>query len=196
MRTFKLFFEPMSIRSFEGKKPNIHPSAYVDPDATVIGQVEIGHDASLWPGAVARGDVEQIIIGPETSIQDGTVLHVTHDGPFTPGGRNLIIGRGVTVGHQAMLHACTIGNYCLIGMSATIMDDVIVGEQCLIAAGSVIPPGKRVEPNSLWRGSPARFVRDLSEREIENLHYSAKNYVHLKNRYLSAQQTSADRSHL
>lgn len=174
----------MPVRPYRDTLPSIEPSAYVDPDAVVIGDVIMAADSSIWPTAVARGDVERIVIGAKSNIQDGSVLHVTHDGPYSPGGRSLIIGEGVTVGHRVTLHACTIGDYCLIGMAALVMDDVVIGPESMIAAGSVVPPGKQIEPRTLWRGSPARPVRDLTEREIENLHYSADHYVRIKNHYL------------
>ena len=174
----------MALRSYLDRQPRVHPTAWVDPDAVVIGDVDVGADASIWPCAVARGDVHRVIIGPKTSIQDGSVLHVTHDGPYSPGGRALIIGEGVTVGHKVVLHACTVGNYCLVGMGAIVMDDVVIGDECLIAAGSLVPPGKVLPPRTLWRGSPAREVRPLTDDDIERLHYSAEHYVRLKNRYL------------
>lgn len=172
----------MSIRSYGGVSPQIHPTAYIDPDAAVIGHVVIGEDCSIWPMAVARGDVERIVIGNRTNVQDGSVLHVTHEGPFSAG-RDLIIGEGVTVGHSVTLHACTIGNHCLVGMGSLVMDNVIVGDEVLIGGGAMIPPGKILPPRTLWVGSPARQVRELTEREIENLHYSAGHYIKVANRH-------------
>ncbi|MDJ0655101.1 MAG: gamma carbonic anhydrase family protein [Xanthomonadales bacterium] len=174
----------MTIRSYLGHHPTIDPTAYIDPDACVIGRVTVGPDASIWPGAVVRGDVEQIIIGAGSNIQDGAVLHVTHDGPFTPGGRALIIGQGVTVGHRAVLHACTVGNHCLVGMGAVVMDDVVIGEECLVGAGALLAPGKQLPPRTLWRGNPATEARELGQSEIENLHYSARHYIAVKNDYM------------
>ncbi len=173
----------MNVREYKGIVPKIDPSAYIDPAAVIIGDVAIGAEASLWPFAVARGDVDRIVIGAQTNVQDGSVLHVTHDGPYSPGGRALLIGNGVTVGHKALLHACTVGNYCLIGMGAIIMDDVIIGEECLIAAGTLIPPGKTVAPRTLWRGNPGRYVRDLSDDDVARLHYSAEHYVRVAASY-------------
>nr|XP_061807099.1 protein YrdA-like [Nerophis lumbriciformis] len=173
----------MSIRPYRNTLPQIHPSAYIDESAVVIGDVTVGEDSSFWPTAVARGDVERIVIGNRTNIQDGSVLHVTHDGPYSPGGRSLIIGDGVTVGHRVTLHACTIGNHCLIGMAALVMDNVVIGEESLIAGGSVVPPGKVVPPRTLWRGNPAREVRALTDAEVENQHYSADHYIKIKNYY-------------
>lgn len=176
----------MSIRPYKKTHPRIDLTAWVDADAVVIGAVQLGANASVWPTAVVRGDVHRIEIGPRSNIQDGSVLHVTHDGPYSPGGRALLIGEGVTVGHKVVLHACTIGDYCLIGMGAIVMDEVVIGEHCMVAAGAVVTPGKQMPPGTLWKGNPARFVRELSATEIERLHYSADHYVRLKNDYQSA----------
>jgi carbonic anhydrase/acetyltransferase-like protein (isoleucine patch superfamily) len=176
----------MSIRNYRQIHPQIDATAWVDEAAVVIGAVCLGADVSVWPMAVLRGDVDRIEIGARSNIQDGSVLHVTHDGPYSPGGRALLIGEGVTVGHNVVLHACTIGDFCLIGMGAIVMDDAIVGEHCMVAAGAVLTPGKKMDPGTLWKGNPARYVRQLSETEIQRLHYSAEHYVRLKNDYQSA----------
>jgi carbonic anhydrase/acetyltransferase-like protein (isoleucine patch superfamily) len=176
----------MSIRAYNGISPRLGRAVYVDPDAVLIGDVELGEDASLWPCAVARGDVNFIRIGARSNVQDGAVLHVTHDGPYTPGGVPLLIGSDVTIGHGAIVHACTIGDACLIGMNATVLDGAHVGKHSMIGAGAMLSPGKAVGEGELWVGNPARLVRKLSEKEIEMLFYSAQNYVRLKNEYLSA----------
>ena len=126
----------MTIRSLQGKTPDIADSAFVDETALVIGDVTIGEDSSIWPMTVVRGDVQKITIGKRTNIQDACVCHVTHDCEYTPGGFPLTIGDGVTAGHRATLHACTIGNYCLIGMSATIMDGAVLGDKLIIGLNS------------------------------------------------------------
>ncbi len=173
------------LRTFEHSKPRLGKNVYIDPHAVVIGDVVIGDDSSIWPMAVIRGDVHSISVGSSCSIQDGAVLHVTHDGPYTPGGRALILGNGITVGHQAVLHACTIEDYCLIGMGALILDDVHIQKQVMVAAGSLVPPGKILESGYLYLGNPAKAVRKLSTKELEHLTYSAEYYVCLKNRYLN-----------
>lgn len=178
----------MSIRSYQGIAPTIGPGVYIDPDAVVIGQVEFAEDASIWPCAVARGDVNTISIGARSNIQDGAVLHVTHDGPYTPGGVPLLIGADVTIGHGAIVHACTIDDACLIGMHATVLDEAHVGRHSMLGAGAMLSPGKRVGEGELWLGNPARFVRRLSDEEIEKLYYSAQNYVRLKNEYLQGNE--------
>ena len=177
----------MSIRTYNGISPRLGQRAYVDPDAVLIGDVELAEDASLWSCAVARGDVNFIRIGARSNIQDGAVLHVTHDGPYTPGGVPLLIGSDVTIGHGAIVHACTIGDACLIGMNATVLDGAHVGKHSMIGAGAMLSPGKKVGEGELWLGNPARFARALTTEEIEKLYYSAQNYVRLKDQYLQWQ---------
>lgn len=173
----------MAIREFDGIAPRIAPSAYVDEAALVIGDVTIGEDASLWPMTVARGDVHRITIGTRTNIQDGSVLHVTQDNAFTPGGFALTIGADVTVGHGAILHACTIEDLVLVGMGATILDGAVVRSRVMIGAGALVPPGKELEGGYLYLGSPVRQARRLTTKELDYLEYSARHYVALKNRY-------------
>jgi carbonic anhydrase/acetyltransferase-like protein (isoleucine patch superfamily) len=175
----------VNIRTYRNFSPALGARVYVDPAAVVIGRVTIGDDASIWPTAVVRGDVHAIEIGARTSIQDGSVLHVTHDGPYAPGGRSLRIGTETTVGHRVTLHACTIGDKCLIGMGSVVLDDVVMEECVLLGAGSMVSPGKRLEARSLYVGSPARKVRDLRPAEIEFFSYSAAHYVRLKDEYLA-----------
>jgi carbonic anhydrase/acetyltransferase-like protein (isoleucine patch superfamily) len=175
----------MSVRPFGNDLPVLGERVWVDPAAVVIGRVEIGDDASLWPMAVARGDVNFIRIGARSNVQDGSVLHVTHDGPFSPGGRPLVIGEEVTIGHRVMLHACAIGDRCLLGMSSTILDGAILEDEVFLGAGSLVPPGKRLAARSLYKGSPAQRVRTLSDEELAMLRYSAEHYVRLKDRYLA-----------
>ena len=180
----------MNIRPYRGQLPRRGENVYIDPAAVVIGDVELGDDASLWPFVVARGDVNRIRIGARTNIQDGAVLHVTHDGPYSPGGFPLLIGADVTVGHGAILHACTIEDACLIGMHATVLDGARVSKHAMVGAGALVSPGKIVGAGELWLGNPARCVRKLNESQIEQLYYSAKHYVRLKNEYLAASQRS------
>lgn len=172
-----------SVRSFDGIQPRLGERVYVDPAACVIGDVHLGDDVSVWPGTVIRGDVHHIRIGARTNIQDGSVLHVTHEGPYGPG-FPCIIGADVTVGHGAVVHACTLEDACLIGMHATVLDGATVKRHGFVGAGALIAPGKTVGEGEMWLGSPARCVRILSDEEIEALHYSAQHYVELKDRYL------------
>lgn len=176
----------VSVRNFENIEPVIAASAYVDETALVIGDVTIGDDASLWPKVVARGDVNTIHIGARTNIQDGTILHVSHDSEFAPGGFALHIGADITVGHQAILHGCTVEDRCLIGMAATVMDGAIVRSGAIVGAGSLVPPGRELEGGYLWVGSPARKARPLRPEEQGFLEYSAGHYVELKNRHMGS----------
>lgn len=180
-----------NIRPYRGVLPRLGVGSYVDRAALVVGDVEIGDDASIWPFTVARGDVNFIRIGARTNVQDGSVLHVTHDGPYSPGGFPLLIGADVTIGHAAVLHACTIEDACLIGMRATILDGAIVRRHAMVGAGAVVTPGKIVGEGELWLGNPARCVRRLTDVQIEQLHYSARHYVKLKDEYLAAQHAAA-----
>ena len=172
-------------RSYQGARPSLGARVYVDPAATVIGDVVLGDDVSVWPGVVLRGDVHHIRIGARSNIQDGSIVHVSHDGPYSPGGFPCLIGEGVTIGHAAVVHACTIEDYCLIGMHATVLDGAVVKKYGFVGAGSVVTPGKVVGERELWLGNPARFVRLLSDRQVEQLQYSAAHYVRLKNDYLA-----------
>ena len=158
----------------------------MDESAQVLGDVTLGEDASVWPLTVLRGDVNRISIGARTNVQDNCCLHVTHDGPYTPGGVALVIGEEVTVGHAVTLHACTIGDRCLIGMGAIVLDRAVLEDECFIAAGAIVSPGKRLKGGWLYRGSPAQPVRELTEAERDNLRYSAAHYVRLKNKYLTS----------
>jgi carbonic anhydrase/acetyltransferase-like protein (isoleucine patch superfamily) len=175
----------VAIRDFDNISPVVATSAYVDETALVIGDVTIGDDASLWPMVVARGDVNSIHIGARTNIQDGTVLHVSHDSEFAPGGFALHIGADVTVGHQAILHGCTVEDRCLIGMASTVLDGAIIRSGAMVGSGSLVPPGHDLEGGFLWLGSPARKVRPLREQEEAFLDYSARHYIEVKKRHQS-----------
>lgn len=176
----------MSIRPFKEFIPDIGKDVFVDESAQVIGQVEIGADSSIWPNTSIRGDVNWIKIGANTSIQDGSTLHVTHEhSDKHPGGFPLTIGSQVTIGHNVILHGCTIENNCLVGMGAIILDGVHVEENVFIAAGALVSPNKRLESGFLYVGSPAKKLRKLTVDEINGLQYSADHYVKLKNEYLS-----------
>lgn len=177
----------MPIRPYQGQMPRLGQRVYVDVGAHLIGDVELGDDVSLWPGVVVRGDVNYIRIGARTNVQDGTIIHVSHDGPYTrPGGYPTIIGADVTIGHGAIVHACVIEDACLIGMHATVLDGATVRKHGFVGAGAVIPPGKTVGERELWLGNPAKLVRVLSDRDVESLYYSATHYVKLKDRYLES----------
>jgi|SRR5687768_3675937 len=174
------------IRPFAGTHPTLGQRCWVDPAAHLIGDVVLGDDVSLWPGTVVRGDVNFIRIGDRTNIQDGAVIHVTHDGPDgPPGGVPTRIGSDVTIGHGAIVHACTIEDACLIGMGAIVLDGAVIRREAFVGAGALVAPGKVVGRGELWVGNPARCVRRLSADEIARLYYSAQHYVRLKDRYLA-----------
>lgn len=172
-----------NIQNFKSKAPQLARGVYVHASATVIGEVEIAENSSVWPGAVIRGDVNFIRIGKNTNIQDLSLLHVNHKSSDDPEGSPLIIGDNVTIGHTVILHGCTIEDECLIGMGSIVMDKALIQKQVLLAAGSLVPEGKILESGYLYVGRPAKQVRALTPDEIKHLRYSADNYVKLKNEY-------------
>lgn len=174
-----------SLRGFQDRQPALGARVYVDESAVVIGAVELDDDVSIWPGAVLRGDVARISIGARSNVQDGTVIHVNAPDARAPAGMPALIGEGVTIGHAAVVHACTIGNYALIGMHATVLDGARIEAYGFVGAGSLIAPGKVVGQGELWLGNPARRARMLSDLEIEHLRESARHYVDLKEMYLA-----------
>lgn len=172
-----------NIRSFGGKTPAIHPTAFVDPCALVIGDVEVGANSSIWPMVTARGDMHRIRIGERTSIQDNSVLHITHAGPFNADGWPLTIGDDVTVGHSVTLHGCTLGNRILVGIGSIVLDGAVIEDDVVIGAGTLVPPGKRLASGYLYVGSPCKQARPLTEKERAFFTYSANNYARLKDQH-------------
>lgn len=175
----------MNLRPFQGHTPRLGERVYIDPACVVLGDVELGDDCSVWPMAVIRGDMHRIRIGARTSVQDGSVLHITHASDFNPGGHPLTIGDDVTIGHKAILHGCSVGNRVLVGMHATVMDGVVVEDEVIIAAGAVVTPGKRLASGHVYAGSPAKALRPLKDSERAFFTYTAGNYVKLKDAYLA-----------
>ncbi len=175
----------MAIRPYKGIPPKLGARVYVDDSAAVIGDVEIGADTSIWPMCSVRGDINFIRIGARTNIQDNSVIHVTHRHPELPEGWAAIIGDDVTVGHQCVLHACTIGNQCLIGIGSIVLDGAVLHDKVLLGAGSLVTEGKELEGGYLWLGRPAKKVRPLTEKELAWFASSAKLYVELKDDYLT-----------
>lgn len=175
--------DALMIRSFEGISPTIAESSYIDPSAVIIGDVVIGSDSSVWPLTVIRGDVNIIRIGEDTNIQDGSILHVSHASEFNPKGAGLNIGNQVSVAHKVLLHGCHIGNRCMIGMGSIVMDDVVIEDEVMLGAGSLVPPGKQLKSGFLYLGNPIRQIRELDERDRKFLIYLANHYVHAKQKY-------------
>ena len=164
--------------------PHLAERVYIHESAQVIGNVRLGADSSVWCNAVLRGDVNDIIIGRCSNMQDFTMGHVSHKTPQKPQGAPLHIGDYVTVGHSVLLHGCRIGNECLVGMGSIVMDDVIVEDRTMIGAGSLVPPGKTLQSGFLYVGRPVKKVRPLTDAETTWLRYSAEHYVRLKDNYL------------
>lgn len=163
---------------YRGASPSFGAGCFVAPSCDVIGRVELGDNASLWHGVVARGDMNRIVVGEGSNVQDLTMLHVTEELP-------LLVGAGVTVGHQAILHACAVEDRCLVGMGAVVLDGALIGEGCVVSAGSVVPPGKRYPPRSMIRGNPARAIRPLTDEEAERYGNHHRIYLALKDEYLA-----------
>jgi carbonic anhydrase/acetyltransferase-like protein (isoleucine patch superfamily) len=177
----------MRTRPYRDILPTLGERVYIDESARVIGDVVLGEDVSVWPFTVIRGDVNFIRIGDRTNLQDGTVVHVSHDGPHAKlGGFATRIGSDVTIGHKAVIHACTIEDAVLVGMGAIVLDGALVRKHAFIGAGALVAPGKVVGEGELWLGNPAKKARMLSDAEIDALYYSAKHYVRLKDEYLRA----------
>ncbi|MFG0720087.1 gamma carbonic anhydrase family protein [Pseudomonas sp. GLN_6] len=174
----------MAIRTYQQFTPQLGERVFVDASAVVLGDVEIGSDSSVWPLVVIRGDMHSIRIGERSSVQDGSVLHITHAGPFNPQGFPLMIGDEVTIGHNVTLHGCTLGNRILVGMGSIIMDGAVVQDEVVIGAGSLVPPGKVLESGYLYVGSPVKQARALTDKERSYFSYSAANYVRLKDQHL------------
>jgi carbonic anhydrase/acetyltransferase-like protein (isoleucine patch superfamily) len=174
----------MAIRSYQGVTPTLGQRVYLDEACVVVGQVILGDDVSVWPFALLRGDVNTISVGARTNIQDGCLLHGVHDGPYSPGGFSVSVGADVTLGHRAIVHAAQVGARCLIGMSAVVLDGAVIEDEVIVAAGSLVPPGKRLSRRGLYLGNPVKRIRELGDAEIEQLLYGAAHYVRLKNNYL------------
>jgi len=174
-----------SLRSFGDKSPSLGERVLIDPSAVVLGDVELGDDVSIWPQVTVRGDMHRIRVGARTSVQDGSVLHITHAGPYNPEGWPLEVGRDVTVGHGAILHGCVIGDRVLVGMGAVVMDGAVVEHDVVIGAGALVTPGKLLRSGYLYAGSPAREMRALNATEMDYFVYSANNYVALKDRHIA-----------
>ena len=175
----------MPIKAYKGITPTIGDNVYIEESAVLYGEIELDTDVSIWPLVAARGDVNHIRVGARTNIQDGTILHVTRKSAHNPQGFPLIIGQDVTVGHQCMLHGCTLGDRILVGMGSVVMDGVIVEDDVFIGAGSVVPPNKTLKSGFLYVGNPVKQIRELNQGERDFLAQSAINYVLLKDEYIA-----------
>lgn len=177
------------ILPFDGMTPKVAETAFVAETATLIGDVEVGAGSSIWYGCVLRGDINRIRVGRNTNIQDGTIVHCNHDpeGDYreTGGGMPTFIGDDITIGHLALIHACTLEDGCFVGMRAVVMDLAVVESQAMVAAGALVTPGKRVPSGQLWAGSPARFVRELKPGELDEMTYLSRHYCMLAAAYLA-----------
>ena len=166
----------MTIRSVPGRHPRVHPGAWVDPAALVIGDVELAEGVSIWPFTIVRGDQDNYIrVGRNTNVQDGSVLHVTPDHPC-------LVGEGVTIGHRCVVHACTIGNNVRIGIGAVVLSGAVVEDDAQVGAGAVVPPGQVVESGTLVMGVPARPVRKMNEEDLADIRRNALEYLELWHR--------------
>jgi carbonic anhydrase/acetyltransferase-like protein (isoleucine patch superfamily) len=173
------------LSSYLGTSPQCDEGVYVHPSAQIIGDARLGAHASVWCNAVIRADVNHIVIGAGSNIQDFAMCHVSHKNAGKPLGAPLIIGDYVTIAHSVILHGCVIGDESLIGMGTIVMDDVVVERHVMVGAGSLVPPGKRLESGFLYVGRPVEKVRPLTAAEIVHLRYSAEHYVRVKNNYLA-----------
>ncbi|MFZ4835829.1 gamma carbonic anhydrase family protein [Rouxiella sp. Mn2063] len=176
-----------ALRSYKGVWPTLGERVMVDPTSVVIGNITLADDVGIWPLVAIRGDVNKVSIGRRSNIQDGSVLHVTHQSEHNPQGYPLVIGEDVTVGHKVMLHGCTIGNRVLVGMGSILLDGSVIEDDVMIGAGSLVPPGKRLVSGYLYLGSPVKQIRELTAAERAGLTYSSSNYVKWKDDYLSGE---------
>jgi carbonic anhydrase/acetyltransferase-like protein (isoleucine patch superfamily) len=173
----------MTVRAYLDKSPSLGEGVYVDPTALVIGEVTLGAQASVWPMTVIRGDVNWIQVGARSNVQDGSILHVSRPHAGRHEGWPLVVGEEVTIGHQVVIHGCTIGNRCLVGIGSIVLDGVVVEDEVMIGAGSVVTPGKRLASRGLYLGNPARRVRELTADEIERFPVVARHYINLQREY-------------
>lgn len=173
----------MTIESYLDKHPLISPTCFVHTTSCIIGNVDIGDNSSIWPYCVLRGDVGSITIGANTNIQDGTIIHVTHAGPYTGEGQNTTIGNNVTIGHRSVLHACTVEDNCFIGINSTILDKAIIRSGAMLGANTLVTGGQDITGGYLWLGQPAKAVRELTKKEQDYIKYSANHYVNISKKH-------------
>jgi len=177
----------MNVIPFHGKRPRVDPAAFVAPGAQLIGDVEIGPEASIWYNCVLRGDMNRIRIGARSNLQDGSVIHVD---PARPGGPPegfpCLIGEEVLIGHMAMIHGCTLLDRAFVGLGAIVMDGCVIEGDSMLAAGAMLTQGKRIPSGQLWAGRPAKYVRDLTEADLAGMRMGVAHYVALAKRHAAA----------
>lgn len=175
----------MTLQPYLDTFPQLADGVFVHQSAQIIGDVNVARDASIWCNAVVRGDVNRITIGEGSNVQDFAMCHVSHRSAAKPEGAALTIGKYVTIAHSVLLHGCTIGDECLVGMGSIIMDDVVIEKHVMVGAGSLVAPGKVLKSGGLYVGRPAMRIRELTEQEVAHFRYSAEHYMRLKNNYLA-----------
>jgi carbonic anhydrase/acetyltransferase-like protein (isoleucine patch superfamily) len=172
--------------TFAGRTPRIDPAAFVAPGAQLIGDIEIGPDASVWYNCVLRGDVNRIRVGARTNIQDGSVIHVDSPKPGSEAGLPTLIGADVLIGHLAMVHGCILHDRAFVGLGAIVMDGCVIESDAMLAAGAMLTPGKRIPSGQLWAGRPAKYIRDLTQAELEGHAAGVAHYVELARAHAEA----------
>lgn len=177
-----------NVRKYNGVAPQLGERVYIDARATVIGDVLLGDDVSVWPGAVVRGDMHSIRVGHRSNVQDNAILHITHASEYNPDGWPLTIGDDVVIGHAAVLHGCTVGDRVLVGIGSIVNDGALVEDEVIIGAGCLVPPGKTLTSGFVYVGNPCRQLRSITADERRFFKYSAANYVKLKNQYLAERE--------
>jgi gamma-carbonic anhydrase len=181
-----------TIIAFGGKTPRIHDSAFIAPGCRIIGDVEIGPDASIWYNCVLRGDVSRIVIGARSNVQDGSVLHCDPPRPGDPDGSPLLIGEDVLIGHMAMVHGCVLEDRAFVGLGAIVMNKARIGSDAMLAAGAMLTEGKIIEARQLWGGRPARLMRELDDAAIAGMRIGTAHYVENGRHHVAALATAED----
>ena len=184
-------FPGATLLPLHGKAPTIHNSAFIAPGCRIIGDVEIGEDASIWYNCVVRGDVNRIVIGARTNVQDGTVIHCESPSPAHPEGFPTLIGADVLIGHLAMIHGCVLEDRAFVGLGAIVMDGCLIGSDAMLAAGAMLTAGKAIGPRQLWVGRPAKYLRDLPDKALAEMRAGVAHYVEKARHHAAAMADGA-----
>lgn len=179
----------VSIITINGKTPQIDDSAFIAPGCRIIGDVTIGADSSIWYNCVIRADVNRVVIGARSNIQDGSIIHCDGPAPGAPDGYPTIIGDDVLIGHNAVLHGCVLENRAFVGLSTTVMNGAVIEGDAMLAAGAMLTQGKRIETRQLWAGSPARYLRDLTEQQVAGMQLGVRHYVQNAKAHMAAHKS-------